>query len=68
MLELVVVFCLKSSPAQCKERPLLFLEENVTPMQLMSRAQVPIAQWIEEHPGYYAHKWSVQRAGLFAKT
>jgi hypothetical protein len=68
MLELVVMFCLVSSPDSCKERPLLYLEQEVTPMQLMTRAQIPIAQWLEGHPGFFAKRWAVRPAGLFAKA
>lgn len=68
MLELVVIFCLIETPDVCKERPLSYFEDAVTPMQLMSRAQPEIAKWIEGHPGYFAKRWGVRPAGLFAKA
>lgn len=68
MLELVVIFCLAAKPDVCKERPLSYVETDVTPMQLMMRAQPEIAKWIEEHPGYFAKKWTVRPAGLYAKA
>jgi len=68
MLELYVTFCLVANPSACKDRPLTYLEGDMTPMQLMSRAQPEIAKWIETHPGYFAKKWTVRPAGLFAKA
>lgn len=68
MLELVVTFCLLANPASCKERPLTYIEKDVTPMQLMSRAQPEIAKWLEGKPQYFAKRWTVRPAGLFAKA
>lgn len=68
MLELVVTFCLIADHSVCKERPLTYLEKEVTPMQLMARAQPEIAAWIEAHPQYFAKRWTVRPAGLYAKA
>jgi hypothetical protein len=69
MIELVVTFCLIAEPVRCHDRTLVtVVEENVTPMQLMMRAQPEIAKWIETHPGYFTQKWSARRANLSAKA
>ena len=67
MLELVVTFCLLKDASDCKERIMTYSEESVTLMQLMGGAQPEIAKWMEGHPGHFAKKWTVRRAGQYAK-
>lgn len=68
MLEIALTVCLLTQPERCKDVSLTYSAEAVTPMQLMASAQPEIARWLDEHPGYYARRWAVRRAGLFART
>ena len=54
MIELVLVFCLSASPADCREirQP----SENPTPIGCMIDAQRQAADWLADHP-----KWMLSR-------
>jgi hypothetical protein len=67
MLELVVSVCLADDPSRCKDVSLVYMAENVTPMQCMMMSQVEIAKWAEGHPKWVAKRWSCRPAGRYAK-
>lgn len=67
MLELLMTVCLLSDPSRCKDVPLTYSAEHLTPMQCMMGAQPEIAKWIDSHPKWTLKRWTCQKAGTFAK-
>jgi hypothetical protein len=60
-IALVLSVCLVTDTTQCKDVVLTYLEDNITPMQCVMRAQPEIAKWIEEHPKWTQKKWTCVR-------
>lgn len=50
MVELLFLACLASSPTQCEQKSMVFLD--VTPMQCIMGAEAELAKWVEQHPKY----------------
>ena len=65
MIELVLVFCLSASPADCREirQP----SENPTPIGCMIDAQRQAADWLADHPalGWIATTLGAALVALF---
>lgn len=58
MIELVFTACALLNPNSCLTNKLVFVAENdLTPMQCMSKAQGEMAKWSEGHPGYRITKY-----------
>jgi hypothetical protein len=59
MTELVLVFCLMSSPTSCREeRPLL---ADLSPMGCMVQGQIAAQEWLADHPKWSFKGWRCER-------
>lgn len=67
MIELIALICLASSPNVCRDEAIT-ASANVTPFQCLMGAQIELAKWANEHPGWRVMGWKCQRAGMMART
>jgi hypothetical protein len=59
MAELVLVFCLLSSPSSCQEeRPAL---EQMSLTACLTEGQQYAADWLAEHPKWVLSRWRCER-------
>ena len=66
MIELVFIACLAASPASCREQSLIYSD---VPLRLcLMRAQVEMAQWVGDHPGWRIDGWTCHELGARGKT
>jgi len=61
LLVLILSVCFIDDPTQCKDVNLTYVEDNVTPIQCVMKAQPEIAKWMEEHPKWVQKKWTCAR-------
>ena len=62
MIELLFVACLTSSPLDCHEEAMVFID--VSPLACMMGAQPQLAQWTTTHPEYQVESWRCQTVDL----
>ena len=62
MIEIVLTVCAIANPSYCEEKYLQF-DWDGSINQCMVAAQPYIAQWIGNHPGWVATKWSCDYPG-----
>jgi hypothetical protein len=56
MIEMVLVYCLISDPAQCIEQRPRF-EDELTPAACLMTAQQVALEYVKEHPQYHFSRW-----------
>jgi hypothetical protein len=56
MIELVLVYCLVSDPANCVEQRPVF-EDPLTAMSCMMTAQRVAVDYVREHPQWQFNRW-----------
>ena len=59
MAELVLVFCLLSSPTSCQEERPAF--EQMSLRDCMTEGQIYAADWLAEHPKWTLSGWRCER-------
>jgi hypothetical protein len=57
LIEIILTVCAIANPAHCEEKYLQFAFDGSLD-QCMMAAQPYIAQWIGQHPGWIATRWS----------
>jgi hypothetical protein len=69
MIELYFMACLISEPAKCRDvSVVLNAQRMLTPQQCEIAAQVEMAKYFVDRPGWYAQRHGCRRANRFAKT
>jgi hypothetical protein len=59
MTELVLVFCLMSSPGACREeRPVL---ADLSPMGCMMQGELVAQEWLADHPKWTLSGWRCEQ-------
>jgi hypothetical protein len=62
LIEIILTVCAIANPAHCEEKYLQFAFDGSL-NQCMMAAQPYIAEWIGQHPGWIATKWSCDYPG-----
>jgi len=67
MIQLIALICLAASPSTCRDEAIA-TAANVTPFQCLQGAQIELAKWSANNPGWRIARWKCQRAGMMART
>jgi hypothetical protein len=62
LIEIILTVCAIANPNNCEEKALQFAWDGSI-AQCMMAAQPYIAQWIGQHPGWMARKWTCDYPG-----
>jgi hypothetical protein len=56
MIELMLIACLLSEPQRCQQH-FVPTEASLSMMECIVSGQIRLAQWHQEHPGWFIHRW-----------
>lgn len=68
MVEIVLSLCLIGNAKICKDVPLTFMEQHITPHQCFLYGQAEIAKYLQSHPRWQVKKWKCGRPSVLAKA